>query len=418
MTDLLAARLQMALSLGFHIIFATIGIAMPFLMAVAHWRWIKTKDPVYLKLTKTWSRGVAIFFATGAVSGTVLSFELGLLWPKFMEHAGAIIGMPFSWEGTAFFLESIALGIFLYGWDRVNPKVHWISGLVVGISGVLSGLFVICANGWMNSPRGFELIEGQFQNIDPWAAMFNPSALAQGLHMTIAAFTATGFAAVGLHALGVLRNPKSKFHKKALEISLWVGSIAAILQPIQGDWLAKQVARLQPAKFAAMESLHETTKGAPFRVLGLEIPGLLSFLAAGDASAEVMGLDKISEELRPPVSITHLSFEIMILIGTLLFLTGILGIVALTLKKSWMFNKILLRFFVFCTPIGFIAIEAGWVVTEVGRQPWIIYGVMKTKDALTPVPGLVISLVLITGMYLFLTFVVAWLMRRQFKHVD
>jgi len=197
MTDLFAARSQMAISLGFHIVFASIGIAMPFLMAISHWRWLKTKEPAYLDLTKAWSKGVAIFFATGAVSGTVLSFELGLLWPKFMEYAGPISGLPFAWEGTAFFLEAIALGIFLYGWDRIHPWAHWASGVIVGFSGVASGMFVICANGWMNAPAGFDWVDGRAINIDPVAAMFNRAALQQGLHMTIAAYLSVAFLLVG-----------------------------------------------------------------------------------------------------------------------------------------------------------------------------------------------------------------------------
>lgn len=430
MTDLFAARSQMAISLGFHIVFAAIGIAMPFLMAVAHWRWLRTKEQAYFDLTKAWSRGVAIFFATGAVSGTVLSFELGLLWPKFMEHAGAIIGMPFSWEGTAFFLEAIAIGVFLYGWDRVPKWIHWGSGLVVGISGVLSGLFVICANGWMNSPSGFDWVDGQAVNIDPWAAMFNRAAWAQGLHMTIAAFAATGFAVAGLHAIGLLRNPKSVFHRKAIEIAITVGAIAAIIQPLQGDLLAKQVAILQPAKLAAMEALFETSRPASLLVggipdeeersvrFGFHIPKLLSFLAYGDLESEVKGLDAFPKEEWPPVAVTHFAFQIMVAIGTVLAGVGAVSVFALRKRKKWIEDRRFLKLLALCMPLGFIAIEAGWVVTEVGRQPWIIYGIMKTKDALTPMPGLVYPMMLFTGVYLVLSFVVAWLMVRQFRHVD
>lgn len=428
MTDLLAARLQMALSLGFHIVFAAIGMAMPFLMAIAHWRWLKTKEQEYLNLTKAWSKGVAIFFATGAVSGTALSFELGLLWPTFMEHAGPVIGMPFSWEGAAFFLEAIALGIFLYGWDRLHPWVHWGSGFVVGLSGVISAFFVICANGWMNSPAGFEWIDGKAVNIDPWAAMFNRSALHQGIHMTIAAFASVGFAVAGIHALGLLKKPHSTFHRKAFEISILVGAIAAILQPLHGDRLAKQVASLQPAKFAAMEAHFKTSTQAPFLIggipveqdrtvqYGVHIPGLLSFLADGDVDSEVKGLDAFPEEHWPPVAITHLAFQIMVAIGTFLAGVGIFSIYALMRKQKWLEKKGYLKLMAWSAPLGFLATEAGWVVTEVGRQPWIIYNVMKTKDALTPMPGLIYPMILFAGIYLFLSFIVAWLMVRQFRH--
>ncbi len=205
MDNLLAARSTMALSLGFHIIFACIGMTMPFLMVVSHWLYLKRKDEIYLKLTKTWSKGVAIFFAIGAVSGTALSFELGILWPGFMKYAGAIIGMPFSWEGTAFFVEAICIGLFLYGWNKINPYVHWFAGLMVGISGVLSGIFVVTANAWMNAPAGFDWVNGKAINIDPFAAMFNPAWVSQTSHMIIAAFEATAFAVAGLHAFLLLR---------------------------------------------------------------------------------------------------------------------------------------------------------------------------------------------------------------------
>src|SRR5687767_1108309 len=194
MEDLLSARLQMAISLGFHIIFACIGMVMPFLMAFSHWRWLRTNKPVYLDLTKVWSKGVAILFAVGAVSGTVLSFELGLLWPGFMKFAGAIIGMPFSLEGFAFFTEAIFLSVYLYGWNRVSRRAHLVAGILVAVSGALSGIFVVIANAWMNAPTGFRLVDGQPVDIDPVAAMMNPAMGPQALHMTLAAYAATGFA--------------------------------------------------------------------------------------------------------------------------------------------------------------------------------------------------------------------------------
>ena len=210
----MAARLQMAISLGFHIIFACVGMVMPFFMFVSELKWIRTGKEEYLKLAKIWARGVAIFFAVGAVSGTVLSFELGLLWPEFMKHAGSIIGLPFSWEGGVFFLEAIALGLFLYGWKILNKYVHLIAGLFIGIAGVSSGILVISANAWMNSPAGFDWVNGQAVNVDPVKAMFNAAWFSQALHMTIAAFAATGFAVAGIHALFYLRNRKNTIHKK------------------------------------------------------------------------------------------------------------------------------------------------------------------------------------------------------------
>lgn len=425
MEDLLAARLQMAISLGFHIIFACIGMAMPFLMAIAEYKWIKTGQQVYLDLAKAWSKGVAIFFATGAVSGTVLSFELGLLWPTFMEHAGPIFGMPFSWEGTAFFVEAIALGLFLYGWDKLKPWTHWITGLVVGISGVASGIFVVAANAWMNSPAGFDWVNGQAINIDPVAAMFNEAWLSQSIHMTIAAFVATGFAVAGLHALLLLKDGKNQFHRKALKIALAIGAVAAILQPISGDFSAKDIAERQPAKLAAMEGHFETSQPADLIIGGipneelkevtyaLRIPNMLSFLAHGDFNAEVIGLDQFPEDEWPPVLITHIAFQIMVACGFVMMFVGLIYLYLYWRKKEKLQSRWFLWLVGLCTPLGFIAVEAGWTVTEVGRQPWIIYGIMKTEEAVSTMPGLQYPFYIFTTVYLILTVLVVWLMYRQ-----
>lgn len=425
MDNFLAARLQMTVSFVFHIVFACIGMTMPWLMFIAELKWIKTGKQVYLDLAKAWSRGVAIFFAVGAVSGTVLSFELGLLWPKFMLHAGAIIGMPFSWEGTAFFMEAIALGFFLYGWKRVNKWIHLTSGLVVGIAGVLSGIFVVAANSWMNSPTGFDWVNGHAINIDPLKAMFNKAWFQQALHMTIAAFASTCFAVAGIHALMLLYHKGNEFHTNAIKIALAFGIVAAFLQPISGDISAKNVAKIQPAKLAAMESLFKTSKPASLVIggipdvknekvkYGIHIPNLLSFLAHDDFNAEVQGLDKTKKEDWPPVLIVHIAFQIMVFMGLLMVGAGILYLFFTFKWKGNLEKRWWLKTLVWLTPVGFIAVEAGWIVTEVGRQPWIIYGIMKTKDAVTPMPGVQYPFFIITIIYLLLTFVVFWLLHRQ-----
>ena len=430
MTDFIAARSTMALSLGFHIIFACIGMTMPFLMVISHWLWIKKKDDVYLKLTKAWSKGVAIFFAIGAVSGTALSFELGLLWPGFMKHAGPVIGMPFSWEGTAFFVEAIFIGIFLYGWNRVNPYIHWLSGLLVGLSGIISGIFVVCANAWMNAPSGFDWINGQAVNIDPFAAMFNPAWISQTSHMTIAAFAATSFAVAGLHAFLLIKNKKNQIHRKAFIIALSFGSIFAVLQPLSGDFTAKDVAKRQPIKLASMEGHFKTEKGAGLTIggipdektettkYGIKIPKFLSFLAYGDFNAEVKGLDDFPRENWPPILIVHLAFQIMVACGFILAALSILfWIFRIKWKDKLLDNKFLINAAV-CAPLGFIAIEAGWIVTEVGRQPWVIYNILKTVDSVTPVPGQVFHLSAFFVIYSILSIVAVWLMRRQIKVLD
>jgi len=433
MNNLLAARSQMAMSLAFHIIFAAIGIAMPLLMIIAEWKWLRTKDEVYLTLAKRWAKGTAILFAVGAVSGTVLSFELGLLWPIFMDHAGAIIGMPFSLEGFAFFTEAIFLGIYLYGWNRVPPRAHLFAGAMVAVSGALSGIFVVIANAWMNTPTGFRMVDGKAVDIDPVAAMMNPAAFAQTLHMTLAAYAATGFVVAGIHAFMLRRNPSNRFHRSALAIALSVGGVAAILQPLSGDILAKMVAKNLPVKLAALEGQFETEKGAPLRIGGIpdesagvtryaiQIPYGLSLLAYSDPNATVKGLNDFPANVHPPVAIVHISFQIMVACGM-----AMMGVAALAAWRywrdwrarskqweTWLDSKWLLRALILAAPLGFIAVETGWVVTEVGRQPWIIYGVMRTAEAVTPVPGLVVPFVTFTLLYILLAVITVWLLLRQ-----
>lgn len=321
MSNLLAARSQMAMSLAFHILFAAAGIAMPLMMVVAEWRWLRTKDETYLTLAKRWAKGTAILFAVGAVSGTVLSFELGLLWPGFMKFAGPIIGMPFSLEGFAFFTEAIFLGIYLYGWTRVSPRKHLWAGVVVALSGAASAVFVVIANAWMNTPTGFSFYAGKATNIDPIAAMMNPSALGQTIHMVLAAYAAVGFAVAGIHAFQLLRDKQNLFHRRALAIALAVGGVAAILQPLSGDLLGQMLAKNQPVKLAAMEGHFKTEKGAALHIGGwpneqtgetryaIEIPYGLSLLAYHDPKAEVRGLNTFPRDEWPPVAFVHMRFK-------------------------------------------------------------------------------------------------------------
>jgi cytochrome bd ubiquinol oxidase subunit I len=425
MSDLLAARAQMAVSLGFHIVFAAAGIAMPLLMVIAEGRWLRSRDPVDLELTHRWARGTAILFAVGAVSGTVLSFELGLLWPTFMAHAGPIIGMPFSLEGFAFFLEAIFLGIYLYGWKLVPPRVHWLSGVVIALSGMISGLFVVTANAWMNTPAGFRMENGRPVDIDPIAAMLNPAALQQTLHMTIAAYLAVSIAAAGIHAFMLRREPENAFHRRAFAIAFPMAVIAALLQPLSGDFSAQMVARQQPVKLAAMEGQFKTERGAPLRIGGLpdanaevtrgaiEIPGGLSFLAFRDFKAEVKGLDAVPRHDRPPVAIVHVAFQIMVACGIALLGTGLLGAFLIWRRRGQALPRAFLSLVVLVSPLGLVALEAGWTVTEVGRQPWIIQGVMRTRDAVSPMPGLIVPFLTITALYVFLATIVLYLMKRQ-----
>jgi cytochrome bd ubiquinol oxidase subunit I len=399
-------------------------------MIIAERQWLRTKEAVYLALARQWAKGTAILFAVGAVSGTVLSFELGLLWPGFMGYAGSIIGMPFSLEGFAFFTEAIFLGVYLYGWQRVSPRAHLLAGGAVAASGVLSGVFVVLANAWMNAPTGFRIAEGKPVDIDPIAAMLNPAALTQTLHMTLAAYAATGFVVAGIHAFMLRRDPFNLFHRRAVAIALAVGGATAILQPLSGDLLAKAVARNQPAKLAAMEGQFKSERGAPLRIGGLpderagvtryaiEIPYALSFLAFGDPQAIVKGLNEFPEDERPPVAIVHIAFQIMVACGFAMSGVGLWGAWRWIRSRrargsGWLASPWFLRALIAAAPLGFIAIETGWIVTEVGRQPWIIHGVMRTADAVTPMPWLIVPFVTFTLLYLVLAVVTAWLLLRH-----
>ena len=425
MTDLLAARSQMAMSLAFHILFAMVGMAMPLLMVLAEGRFLRQGDRLDRTLAQRWARGTAIMFAVGAVSGTALSFELGLLWPNFMAFAGPIVGMPFSLEGFAFFLEAIFLGIYLYGWDRVSPRAHLLAGVGVMLSGVASAAFVLCANAWMNTPAGFTLAaDGSLLDVDPYAAMFNPAALSEVLHMTMAAFAAVGFAVAGIHAFMLLRRPGDPFHRRALGLALAMGGVFACLQPLSGDLAAKHVAEYQPVKLAAMEGHWETAREVPLQLGGwpdevaeetryaLEIPYGLSFLAFGDIHAEVRGLKDFPPEDRPPVAIVHIAFQIMVACGSAMMavaaLAGFMRLRGRDLAAPWF-----LRLLVVSAPLGVIAVEAGWTVTEVGRQPWVIQGLMRTRDAVTPMPHLVVPFATFTLLYLVLGVTVVVLLTRK-----
>jgi cytochrome d ubiquinol oxidase subunit I len=438
MTDLLAARSQMALSLGFHILFAVAGIAMPLLMVVAEWQALRSGDPIDLALAKRWAKGTAILFAVGAVSGTVLSFELGLLWPGFMGFAGSIIGMPFSLEGFAFFTEAIFLGIYLYGWRRVPPRMHLAAGVVVAVSGAASAVFVVIANAWMNTPVGFRMEAGKAVDVDPLAAMASPAALPQVLHMILAAYAAIGGMVAGIHALGLLRQPAAArpLHRRALRLALWVGGLAAVAQPLSGDLLARAVARNQPVKLAALEGQFHTETAAPLRIGGLpdvagrttryalEIPYGLSLLAFHDPHARVQGLLDFPVADWPAVTVVHVCFQVMVACGLLMGAVALLALLfgvrarrgagsTAPARAAPQWPRWFLWLVVCASPAGLLAIETGWVVTELGRQPWIIYGVLRTADAVTPMPELWAPLLTFTVLYLFLAVMVLILLRRQ-----
>lgn len=427
MHDLLFARWQMAVSLGFHILFAVAGMAMPLLMVLAEWRYLRKGDRLYRELAVRWAKGTAILFAVGAVSGTVLSFELGLLWPTFMERAGPLIGLPFSLEGFAFFLESIALGIYLYGWNKVSPRMHLLSGVVVAISGLASGVFVVAVNAWMNTPRGFRVdeVSGEWLDLDLAAAFFTPAFPTQALHMAAAAYSSVAFAVMGIHALRLLAEPNNAFHRAALRVVLPVAIVSMPIQLLSGDLAGKQLAREQPLKLAAAEALFETQRGAPLLIggvpdmdaetvnYGVHLPKLLSFAATSDLDGEVKGLREFPRENWPPVPVVHYAFQTMVAAGTAMTLVAAWAAWLLVRRRAPADSRWFLRAATLAAPLGLVAVEAGWTVTEVGRQPFIIQGVMRVREALTPMPGLWVSFTLTVLLYLLLGLVVVVLLRRH-----
>lgn len=430
MSDLLAARSQMAMSLAFHIVFAVVGIGMPALMVISEYRWYRTRDPVLLDLARRWAKGTAIMFAVGAVSGTVLSFELGLLWPTFMQHAGPIVSMPFSLEGFAFFTEAIFLGIYLYAWKRVSAKAHIAAGVVVAISGALSGAFVVCANAWMNAPTGFTMTNGIVTDVQPIAAMFNAAAPAEVVHMMLAAYAATGIAVAGIHAYALVRGTlRPAFHRAATQTALFVAVPAMLLQPLSGDFSARDVAKRQPIKFAALDA-HLHTGPAALVIGGwvdeqaletrgaIEIPGGISAFLHFDPNAVVPGLNSVPASDRPPAGIVHVAFQVMVGCGMLMACVALWSLwrgwrrraghgVALPDDRKFLFALIA------AAPLGFIAIEAGWTVTEVGRQPWVVQDMLRTAEAVTPMPGLIVPFLGFTALYIGLAIMVAFLLWRQ-----
>lgn len=432
MDAVLAARTQMALSLAFHMIFASVGMAMPLMMLVAEARWLRAGDAEALALARTWAKVTAVLFAIGAVSGTALSFELGLLWPRFMAMAGPLIGPAFALEGYAFFIEAIFLGLYLYGWDRLSPRAHWLCGWPVALGGAASGVVVLATVSWMQSPAGFALGPGgELVDHDPVAAVLNPAFALMAAHSTLSTYQAVGLATAGVYAVSLLRGRRPERAGRArlaIAISMAVALGPALAQPLLGHALGSRAHREQPAKLAAMEGQFATERGAPLRIGGwpdpeagrtrwaLEIPSGLSLLAAGDLDAEVLGLEAFPADERPPVQVVHPAFQAMVGAGGAMVALAAWFWLALALDRrrglDWTRRRRLLTAIALATPLGFVALYAGWIVTEVGRQPWIVYGILRVSDAVTPAPGVPVSMAGFMALYAGLLLSLALLLRR------
>lgn len=402
----------MAISLGFHIFFAALGVGLPLLTLLVHRKGRRNRDGDALVLAKRWSKVMAVLFAVGAVSGTVLSFEMGMLWPGLMSQYGDVIGLAFSLEGVSFFVEAVFIGIYLYGWNHLPVKWHERTLYPMVVAGMAGSYFVLSVNAWMNTPSGFEMIEGQVQNIDPLAAIFNTSALAHWLHMLLAAYMVSGFVVAGIYARAWLRGERSRLVRLGFVVPFALAAVATPLQLLVGDVVTRRLVDTQPAKFASLELLPETQRGAPLTIGGhlvdgevqgaVEVPGIASFLGTHDFNGEVPGLDSVPEDERPSdhlVTLVHWTFQIMVFIGS-----GLLGLV-LWFAWCWWRRREFPEsrwFWRLASVAGFgalVAMECGWITTEVGRQPWVVYGHLRSADAVTHATGLEWSLAAVCVLY-------------------
>jgi cytochrome bd ubiquinol oxidase subunit I len=420
---LLEARQMQALSFAVHIPLVCFGVAFPAMLMFVEWLYLRTGDELYRVLAKRWTKIMVALFAVGVITGTILSFEMGLLWPNFMATFGSVFGLGFAVEGFSFFVEAIFIGIYVYGWDRLSARAHFASGIPIVISGFTGSLMVISVNAWMNHPTGFRLSGGEAVDVHPVAALFANSYLwHEMIHMYVAAYIVVGFLVAGAYAFGRLRGRWGRYERTALAIPLTVAALAAPVQVLVGDWNGREVADAQPTKLAAIEGLPETRSGAPLHLLGwytdhqvkygVAIPKLLSLLAFHDPNATVQGLDVVPENDRPPVNAVRLAFQTMVGIGTLLAMIGVVFLAVRVRRKRLPESTWFYRALVIAGPLSVVALICGWVTTEVGRQPWVVYDVMRTSEAVTGAGGIPIGYATLALVYLGVGIGVAWILRR------
>ena len=422
---LLQARQMQALSFAVHIPLVCFGVAFPALVLGMEWLGRRHGEPVLLALARRWSKVMIALFAVGVVTGTILSFELGLLWPEFMASYGDVFGLAFALEGFSFFVEAIFIAIYVYGWDRLSPRAHMLAGIPVAISGFSGSLMVISVNGWMNHPSGFRLENGRVVDVEPMKALFaNSYFWHEMVHMYLAAFLVAGLVTASVYAVARLRGRRDRYVRVAMAVPLVVAAVAAPAQVVVGDWAARSVAEEQPTKLAAFEGLGQTRKGAPLHIggwydeergevrYGLELPKLLSLLAYHDPDATVQGLNEVPPDDRPPVNVVRLAFATMVGIGTLMAVFGVVLLVVWWRRRVLPEERWFLWTVVALGPLSIVALIAGWVTTEVGRQPWVVYGHMRTEDAVTGADGIPLGFASLVVVYLALGVATAWLLRR------
>ena len=420
---LLQARQMQALSFAVHIPLVAFAIAFPVLVLFVEGLWLRTGDSLYLTLARRWSRIMVALFAVGVITGTVLSFEMGLLWPNFTGTFGSVFGLGFAIEGFSFFTEAIFIGIYVYGWDRLSPRAHFLSGIPIVLTGFTGSLMVISVNAWMNHPGGFTLRNGKVVDVHQWQALFANTYLWHELvHMYIAGYIVSGFLLAGAYAFARLRGRWGRYERTALAIPLTAAALASPVQVLVGDWAARDVAHSQPVKLAAIEGLAHTTRGAPEHLLGwydngkirfgVKIPHGLSLLAGHSWNAKVQGLDAVPPAERPPVNVVRLSFQTMVGIGTLLALLGVVFVAVRIRSRRLPESRWFYRALVAAGPLSVVALIAGWVTTEVGRQPWVVYRVMPTADAVTGAGGIPVGYTVLALTYVIVGIGVVWVLRR------
>jgi cytochrome bd ubiquinol oxidase subunit I len=410
---LLQARQMQAMSFIVHIPLVCFGIAFPAMVVFLEGLWLRTRDPLYKALAQRWAKAMLILFACGVVTGTILSFEMGLLWPEFMASFGEVFGLAFGIEGFSFFIEAIFIAIYVYGWDRLPERVHLAVGAPIVLSGITGSFMVISVNGWMNDPTGFRIEGGDVVDVEPLTALFNANLWHEFVHMYLAGVIVAGFLVASVYAAAWLRGRRDRRHRVGLVVALSFAALAAPAQLLVGDWAARTVAERQPVKLAAFEGLEETKEGAGFDLgAGIEIPRLLSLLAFHDPNAVVQGLDSVPQDDQPPVGIVKLSFRAMVAIGT--------GMAALGLWFVWVWwrqgrlpgSPWFHRAVVAAGPLSVVALVAGWVTTEVGRQPWVVYEVMRTEEAVTGAGGIPVGFAALGLVYAGLAAVAYVMLRR------
>jgi cytochrome bd ubiquinol oxidase subunit I len=420
---LFEARQLQALSFAVHIPLVCFGIAFPGLVVFTEWLGRRSGDEIYLTLARRWSKVMAALFAAGVVTGTILSFELGILWPAFMAKFGSVFGLGFTLEGISFFTEAIFIGIYIYGWDRMSPRLHMLSGLPIVVAGIAGSLMVIAVNGWMNHPGGFRIVGGKVVDVHPWSALFdNRTFWHELVHMYLAGYIVVGFGVAAVYSWGWLRGQRGRYTRIAIAIPLAAAALASPLQVVVGDWAGRDVAHDQPVKLAAFEGLGQTTKGAPIHLLGwysdghvrfgIEVPRLLSLLSQHDPNATVVGLDSVPAADQPPVNVVRIAFQTMVGIGMLLAALALLVLVTWWRRRRLPQSPWFYRGVILAGPLSVVALIAGWVTTEVGRQPWIVYRVMRTDQAVTGASGIPAGYGALIVVYIGLAVAVVWALRR------